>query len=199
MPLILANKIRSILIAKNLNNFMKLILIRHGQTISNIKNICDDNPKIKTKLTKKGERQAKKAAEILKNKKFDIIFTSEFFRTNETADIINQYHNKKIKIDRKLDDRKTGFTGKPEKEFIKFLKNSGDFWNAKHKNGESFEEEKKRVISFVKNLKKSSYENVLIVTHQETIQLIKGYIECLENYATLKIKIDNCQIWEVDV
>ena len=129
---------------------MKLIFVRHGQTYSNIKDICDDDPLVKTALTKKGEKQAQKAAEILKDRKIDIIFVSEFFRTNETADIINQYHNVKIKIDRRLDDRKTGFTGKSEKTFLKFLTSSGDFWNAKHENGESFEEEKKRVISFIK-------------------------------------------------
>jgi len=178
---------------------MKLIFVRHGQTISNIKNICDDDPSKKTALTNKGEAQAQKAAEVLKNKKIDLIFTSEFFRTNETADIINQYHNVKIKVDKKLNDRKTGFTGKSELIFLKFLKNSGDFWNSKHKNGESFEDEKKRMISFIKDLKKLSYDNVLIVTHMEPIQLIKGYFEDLENYSTLKIKFDNCQIWEIEI
>ena len=178
---------------------MNLIFVRHGQTYSNIKDICDDNPKIKTKLTKKGEKQAKKAAEILKNKKFDIILTSEFFRTNETADIINQYHSVKIKVDKKLDDRKTGFTGKPEKEFIKFLKDSEDFWNAKHKNGESFEEEKKRLISFLKNLKNNKYNTILIVTHGEPIQIIKGYFDNLNNKEMLNITINNCSIHEYKI
>jgi len=178
---------------------MKLTFLRHGQTISNINDICDDDPSKKTALTVKGEAQAKKAAEILKNKKLDIIFTSEFFRTNETADIINKYHNVEIKTDKRLDDRKTGFTGESERTFLKFLVDSGNFWNAKHKNGESFEEEKKRVISFIKYLKKLPNENVLIVTHMETIQLIRGYFEGLENYSTLKIKIDNCQIWEIKI
>jgi len=178
---------------------MKLMFVRHGQTISNIKDICDDDPSKKTALTIKGEAQAQKVAEVLKNKKIDIIFTSEFFRTNETANIINQYHNVKIKIDKRLDDRRTGFTGESERTFLKFLIDSGDFWNVKHKNGESFEEEKKRMISFIKNLKKLPCENVLIVTHMEPIQLIRGYFKGLENYGMLKYKIDNCQIWEVDV
>jgi len=178
---------------------MKLIFVRHGQTVSNLKNICDDDPSIKTALTKKGELQAQKAAENLKNKKINIIFTSEFFRTNETADIINQYHNVKIKVEKKLNDRKTGFTGESEIIFLKFLKESGDFWNSKHQNGESFEDEKKRMIGFINNLKKLSYENVLIVSHMEPIQLIKGYFEGLENYSTLKIKFDNCQIWETEI
>jgi len=175
---------------------MNLVFVRHGQTISNIKDICDDDPSKKTALTEKGETQAQKAAEILKDRKIDIIFTSEFFRTNETADIINRYHNVKIKIDKRLDDRKTGFTGKSERDFLKFLLDSGDFWNAKHKSGESFEQERRRIISFLKNLKKLPYENVLIVSHGEPMQLIVGYFNGLENYATLKIKIENCQILE---
>ncbi|GAG11535.1 unnamed protein product [marine sediment metagenome] len=143
--------------------------------------------------------QAQKAAEVLKKKKIDIIFTSEFFRTNETADIINQYHNIKIKVDKRLDDRKTGFTGESERTFLKFLIDSGDFWNAKHKNGESFEEEKKRVITFLKNLKKSSYENVLIVTHGEPIQIINSYFNNLNNNKMFKFKVANCQIMEFNL
>ena len=179
---------------------MRLTFVRHGQTISNIKDICDDDPSKKTSLTTKGEAQAQEAAEILKNKKIDIIFTSEFFRTNETADIINKYHNVKIKVDKKLDDRKTGFTGESERTFLKFLIDSRDFWNAKHKNGESFEEEKKRVISFIKNLKKSAYksyeayEDVLIITHGEPIKIIKGYFDNLNNKKMFKLTIGNCSI-----
>jgi len=178
---------------------MKLIFIRHGQTMSNIKDICDDDPTKKTILTKKGEEQAQKAANILKNKKIDIIFTSEFYRTTETAYIINKYHQVKIKVDKRLDDRKTGFTGEPEKKFIKYLKDSGDFWNSKHGDGESFEEEKKRLVKFIKNLKKLSYKNILIVTHMEPIQIIKGYIDNLNNESILKIKIDNCVIMELNI
>jgi len=178
---------------------MKLIFVRHGQTCSNIKDICDDDPLIKTVLTKKGEKQAQKAAEILKKQKIDIIFTSEFFRTNETADIINKYHNVKIKIDKRLDDRKTGFTGRPEKTFIKFLKDSRDFWNAKHGNGESFEEEKIRVISFIKNLKNNRYDTILVVTHGESIQIVKGYFNNLNNKEMLNLIIENCHIWEVEI
>ena len=178
---------------------MKLIFVRHGQTYSNIRDICDDDPLIKTSLTKKGEIQAQKAAEVLKDKKIDMIFTSEFFRTSETADIINKYHNAKVKIDRRLDDRKTGFTGKSEKTFLKFLTDSEDFWNAKHKNGESFEEEKKRLISFLKSLKNNKCNTILVVTHGEPIQIIKGYFDNLNNKETLNITIENCSIREYKI
>ncbi|MCH7850356.1 MAG: histidine phosphatase family protein [Nanoarchaeota archaeon] len=173
---------------------MRLIFVRHGQTISNIKDICDDDPLVKTVLTKKGEKQAQKAAEKLKDKKIDIIFTSEFFRTNETAHIINKYHNAKIKVDKRLDDRKTGFTGESEKKFIKYLKDSGDFWNAKHGDGESFEDEKKRVINFIEYLKNLHYMDVMIVTHGESIKIIKGYFDNLSNQEMLNLKINNCSI-----
>lgn len=191
--------IRSIFIIKKLKDVMELIIVRHGQTISNINNICDDDSLKKTSLTKKGEKQAKKVAEILKEKNIDIIFTSEFFRTNETANIINQYYKVKIKIDKRLNDRKTGFTGESQKTFIKFLKDSKDFWNVKHKNGESFEEEKKRVHSFVKYLKNFSYKVVLIVAHGETIQIIRGYFEDLTNKEMLNLNIKNCSIYKIKI
>ncbi|MBW2970484.1 histidine phosphatase family protein, partial [Candidatus Woesearchaeota archaeon] len=53
---------------------MKLIIVRHGQTIENAKKICQGQS-LGT-LSEKGIKQAKKIGERLKNEKIDKIYVS---------------------------------------------------------------------------------------------------------------------------
>ena len=48
-----------------------------------------------------------------------------------------------------------------------------------------------RDLFFVKNNK---YNTILIVTHGEPIQIIKGYFDNLNNKEMLNITINNCSI-----
>lgn len=83
----------------------KLILIRHGQSVWNLENrftgwidVC---------LSEKGIEEAKAAGEHLKNQKFDVAFTSNLIRANETLfEILNKsnIHKKFKKIH---DDKKS--------------------------------------------------------------------------------------------
>jgi len=178
---------------------MRLILVRHGETFANVRDVCDDDPGVKTRLTKKGEAQARRVARILKDRDFDMIYVSELFRTDETADIINKFHNARMKVDKRLDDRKSGFAGKSEKAFVKFLEGSDDYWNAKHPPGESFEEEKKRVLSFLKSLKGKKYRSVLVVSHEQPIQIVRGWFGGESNDEIVGKKVRNCQVLEFDL
>lgn len=81
----------------------KLILIRHGQSVWNLENrftgwidVC---------LSEKGIEEAKKAGDELKDYKFDVAFTSNLIRANETLfEILNKSeHHKKF---RKIHDDK---------------------------------------------------------------------------------------------
>jgi len=81
----------------------KLIIIRHGQSVWNLENrftgwidVC---------LSEKGVQEAKLAAEKLQDYKFDVAFTSNLIRANETLFEILKInnHNKKFK---KIHDEK---------------------------------------------------------------------------------------------
>lgn len=66
----------------------KLILIRHGQSVWNLENRFTGW--IDVSLSKKGIEEAKKAGEILKDIKFDMAFTSNLMRAQETLfEILN--------------------------------------------------------------------------------------------------------------
>lgn len=175
---------------------MKLYVIRHGQSENNVKGLCDCDPKIKTPLTKKGANQAKLASSKLKSKSFDIIFASELFRAQKTAEIINKNHQLEVIIDKRLNDRYSGFHGKPVSDFFNALNKSNNFWEFKFPRGESFEEEKERVFDFLNSLKQMNYKSVLTVTHEEAMRIISGFFNKLTNDKMWNIKIDNCQVLE---
>lgn len=165
---------------------MKLFLVRHGQTDYNVKHILNDNPLEKVHLNETGQQQAKQAAEKLKNSQFEIIFVSEFCRTQETAEIINQYHHLEVKVEPRLNEIKTGFNNQSIAEYEKAYQNyeisadpKAEIWHLRFNGGESFTEVQNRIFSFLDELKKQSFQAVLIVTHEATIKFIKGYVENL--------------------
>ena len=67
----------------------KFILLRHGESESNVKNIkagqLEGFP-----LTEKGIKQSKDAAEILKKERVDIVVSSPVLRTKQTAEIVSK-------------------------------------------------------------------------------------------------------------
>ncbi len=136
---------------------MNLYIIRHGQAMHNKKQVLDENPKNKTLLTKKGIQQVKRKAENLKNIPFSIIFASQYPRTQQTAKIINLYQSPKIKIkiDRRLNERKTGLDGVSVKKWRNISRKNK--FHIQLPRGESFQEEKARINSFIKDLKKQAY------------------------------------------
>jgi broad specificity phosphatase PhoE len=177
---------------------MKAFFMRHGQTNYNVKNLCNDNPSKDVHLTNLGKEQTKKAAELFKDKNLDIIFISEFPRTKETADIINKFHNKTIIVDGRINDRKTGgFDGRPSSEFLESIKE--DMFNIKPVSGESFQDEKKRVVSFLEDLKKTEYNAILVIAHQDTIQIVSGHFNGLSDKEMYDLKVDNCKIVEFNI
>ena len=175
---------------------MKLYFLRHGQSTYNVKDLCNGNPRKPVFLTELGKTQIEKAREKLENEKLEVIFVSQFPRTKESAKIINKEHNIKIKIDKRINDRKTGFEGKSYYDYIKAIEKDKFF--IKLKGGESFQEEKKRVFSFLKDLIKKHYNTVLVVTHEEIIKIVNGYFNKLSDEQMFRIKVDNGRIMKFE-
>ncbi len=158
---------------------MKIFVIRHGQTNYNLQHLCNSDPSKDVFLTEQGMQQAETAAQELKDKAFEVIFISNLRRTQQTAEIVNRYHNVQLKVDDRLGDRKTGFDSKPAADFFAAVNASPNGLSAKFNDGESFVEEKERVFSFLNELTNSNYKSVLIVTHAEIMQIIYGYFHNL--------------------
>ena len=59
--------------------------------------------------------------------------------------------------------------------------------------GETFQEEKARVSSFLEGLKARPEGCILVVCHAETMQIIEGYFRGLTDAEMWRVKIDNCE------
>ena len=163
---------------------MNLYILRHAHAIHNLKKILDENPKNRTFLTKKGILQAKRKSSLLSKIPIDIIFSSKFPRAIQTAKILNIPHKVKIILDKRLNERKTGIDRQPCKKWRSLIRK--DRFHFKLPGGESFQDEKSRLKSFLKFLKKNhkKYKNVIIVTHGEPVQILNGLIK---NYSDKKM------------
>lgn len=95
---------------------MKLILIRHGETVET-KN-CIIQGHLPGTLCNEGIEQAKKVAFRLKDEKIDIIYSSDLKRAASMAGDIASYHkNAKVKFIKELREFDFGnFTGKHKKD-----------------------------------------------------------------------------------
>lgn len=143
---------------------MKIYIVRHGKTKwieEGRTQGCRQN-----RLNDVGILAVEETAEALKNKKFDIIYSSPLMRTMQSARIINKYHNVNIIKDERLNEVDQGvFTGKiwakltDEEKKIKSEKN-------KAYGMESLDEIEARVRAFYEDVfKNCGYDSILIVSH----------------------------------
>lgn len=66
----------------------RYFVMRHGEAMDNAMHLDDPKGDPNNHLTDKGKKESITAAKKLKNKKIDLIFTSPFLRTRETAEVL---------------------------------------------------------------------------------------------------------------
>jgi len=84
----------------------QIYFIRHGQTDWNV--IKKFQGQTDIPLNSMGRNQAQVAANYLKQKSFDVMYSSDLSRAAETADIINTHHNLPIERETRLRERSFG-------------------------------------------------------------------------------------------
>jgi len=175
-----------------------IYLFRHGQTTFNRDKKFTGF--LDAKLTKKGISQAKKIAEILKNKKFQIAFYTKLSRSEDTLKYVLKEHpecKNLIKDDRMIERNYGVLNGILHKDFIKkYGKREYNLvhraYNHPPKKGESFAMVEKRVKSFINFLIpyiKKNKINVAISAHGNSIRLFRKIME--------KASVKNMIKWEI--
>lgn len=166
-------------------------ILRHGQTIYQVRKKKQtyhwpDKPPVR--LTKKGERQIKEAAKILKRKKIDFIYSSDIFRTRQTAKIVSKKIGLKVSFDKKLRDINLGiYHGRLKKEFYHDFSDRKKRFNEKPRKGESWNDVRKRLLILLKEIdKKHKNKNILIISHGDPLWLLEGIIKGLSNEKLLR-------------
>ena len=168
-----------------------ILLIRHGQSEWNKLNLFTGFKNIE--LSEQGIDEANKAGQNFKNLniKFDIVFTSELKRAQETAKIIlknldqwdHLYGEGKIITDIKLNERDYGdLTGLNKKETAdKFGEEQVHKWRRGYSdqppNGESLEDVVKRVRIYFEEsinpaIQSADNNNILIAAHGNSLRAL---------------------------
>ena len=150
---------------------------RHGEADNNTKSIISSLATNPHHLSEKGKVQAAEAGKWLHDKKIDLIISSPFLRTRETAEIIANkigYDVKKIIFENKIGEINAGvWNNKSLDDFIVFFKGQ-DRFVATPEGGENYVDIKKRVGDFIYALEnKYKDKKILIVTHDTPMLLLK--------------------------
>ena len=169
----------------------KYFVMRHGEAENNAQNIYSSD-QTKHHLTEKGRAQVMKTVQILKNKKITKIISSPFLRTKETAEIVAEQINfpkDKIIYDDRIRELEFGdFSGRPVGEYWDYMKDGTWEFDTKIPGGESFQDGKKRFGDFLYDIdKKYKDENILIISHGLSVELIPAIIEGADKKRSLEI------------
>lgn len=155
---------------------MKLYLIRHGKTQHNVE---DRHQDAHSELLPESVNDISILAAKLKDLDVQAIISSPFSRTIKTAEIINDVLNLPIEIDNSLKEIKKPsiMEGRLKKDedvvqIKKLMYENRTTKNWHHSDEENFYDLKERVLEFVKRMEDSSYEKVLVVTHNGIIKTI---------------------------
>lgn len=176
---------------------MKIIIIRHGETTSDVENRYggdyDDH------LTEKGVKEAKALTAKLANYKIQIIFSSPWIRAKETAAILKNVLNCDLRIVDDLRERNTyGILTGMEKteaknkypelvELIKDRRNTID-------GAESHDHFSRRVENAFNQITEKPFDTIAIISHG-------GVIKCLFREVLKKGELNdlaNCAIIELE-
>ncbi|KAF0155901.1 MAG: hypothetical protein FD159_1939 [Syntrophaceae bacterium] len=154
---------------------MKLILIRHGETLWNKEGRIQGTSDIE--LSEAGIEQARRLALSLKDSEIDAIHASPLKRAYQTAEIINSFHQRKIEVHPELAEMDQGdFEGLTFKELMACEKEFLHRWIAdpasvRMPRGESLTELQTRAWQSIEKIIEGG-ENALVVAHNFTIAAI---------------------------
>lgn len=151
-------------------------VMRHGQSETNAKGVVNSDIKHNHfRLTGKGKKEviatAKKLKKELKNKNIDVIFSSDFERARETAELMADglgLPKSKIIFDASIREVNTGiFDGKKPKAYHAHFKSLEEKFYKNPPEGENLIELKNRVTGFLYEIEdKYKNKNILIVSHE---------------------------------
>ncbi|SFB12914.1 alpha-ribazole phosphatase/probable phosphoglycerate mutase [Acetitomaculum ruminis DSM 5522] len=174
---------------------MKIWICRHGQTNLNKKELMQG--RVDEPLNETGINQAKKARKLIGDIKFDAVYASPLKRALLTASIIGNVDIKDIIVDDRIIE--TDFGKYDLKNYHKMGVAMTLYWALPEifpapDTVETVSSMVKRSHSFLKELEKKEYDNVLVVCHGGIIRALCGYLEDKKNKIKWRPKPKNCEI-----
>ena len=183
----------------------KLVLVRHGLSVYNDQNRFTGWKDVD--LNQQGRDEAKQAVELLKSYEFDMAFTSNLIRAQETLDIILKGINQNdISITKNLalNERDYGdLIGQNKTEAAeKFGKEQVHIWRRSFDTpppgGESLKDTADRVIPYLKNEIMPHIlegKTIIVGAHGNSIRAIVMHLQNYDSKQILKTEIGWCEPW----
>lgn len=186
------------------NNFF---LVRHGESEGNAGgDKISSDPVFHDPLTELGKKEVADAASNLKDKHIDVIITSPFVRTKETAHILAEVlgYTGEIVEDTRLGEINAGeYHGKPWHEYMAHFSSIKDRFIKKVDHAENWEDVRRRVCEAMYDIN-TRYEgkNILVVSHGAPLHFIDLASGGLSNKEIIEHYYDdafmNAEVKEVD-
>lgn len=184
-----------------------LYLVRHCQSIANVKRIYNGKIENDEGLSGEGLTQGEKLGEYFSDKEIDLIISSPFKRTTQTTEFIAKYTKARIEFDHSVKEHECGeWEGKEEPEIKKKYPQEWTGWridpqNNPIPNGETlFEIQARTIPTIQKAMTKNKGKNIAVVTHYCVFNVILcSMISSLSNFRCFdtqngmvaKIEIEN--------
>ncbi len=174
---------------------MNIYLTRHGETRLNKQKLMQGS--IDEPLNDVGISQAEEAHESLKDVKFDAVYASPLIRAVKTASIIAGVPESEVIRDERI--KEVYFGDYELRPYSKLGFKMTIFWLLPEvfkapKSVEPIPSMVARSKSFIEDLAKENYENVLIVCHGGIIRALCGVLEKRKNGIKWRPKPHNCEI-----
>lgn len=182
----------------------KYFVMRHGEAQNNVDRLVSAANLNIHPLSQLGREQVRESSEKLKKEKIDLVITSPFMRTKETAKLAAEIFGLpegSVIVDERLREFDAGdFEGKNEDELHAYF-DSNNLFLGKCPGGESFTDAKKRLGEALEDLEKTYHgKNILIVTHKVCGWLLVAAAKRLNGVEAeeLDVYINNGQVIELE-
>lgn len=177
---------------------MELYVVRHGQTIVNVKELI--NARNIIGINRVGKQQANIAAEQMEKIKIDLLFCSPLRRTKQTCKIINK-NKVNVIYDKRLlerDSRSMQFKNAEKLDLEEWYDVNKTIV---YKNSEGFKSILDRVKNFLEEIKeKYPDKSILIVTHGDVCKAIYAYLNNINDAKEISLfEQGNCEIRKYDI
>jgi isoleucyl-tRNA synthetase len=169
----------------------RYIIIRHGEADSNkTRVISSDFSRDNSKLTPRGRAAVRELAKKLKKEKVDLIFSSDFKRTRETAEILSKTLKVKVVYEKRLRELNHGrYHGRLIEDYLAFFKKPIDRFTVSVPGGETLNDLKRRIFGFLLDIDgKYSGKTIIIVSHGDPLWVLEGAVKNLSNDEMLRLR-----------
>lgn len=184
-----------------------LVLLRHGQSLWNQKNLFTGW--VDVSLSKTGEQEAFAAGDLLKDFRFDVLFVSALERAQQTAKIVLKDRPIKSFVSEALNERRYGELEGKDKDSMRKLYGvlQVESWrrgfDTRPPGGESLKDTCERVIPYFQKevepyLKQG--KTILICAHGNSLRALIKYLENVGDQEIAMVEIPTAEpiVYEFD-